>query len=129
MKKKAKVDPFLKKYARIALGAGVAAGAIMPAQAQNPPAAADQAPAAVKASGDAKVPAAKREIAVSVVYGPPAAEFDLSKAKPGKVTGIPPGIIGPKRTKASDAAGSKQEGAAPAASAPSAPAADATKKP
>lgn len=113
MKKRPKADPFLKKYARLALGAGVVAGVVLPAQAQNPPASAEPPPAAgSKATGGASPAAQSPQVPISVVYGPPPAKRGVSDLKSGSRIGAISGIAPPKKAKPAEAAGDKKEGAA-----------------
>lgn len=113
MKNRPKADPFLKKYARLALGAGVAAGVVLPAQAQNPPAGAEPPPAAgSKATGGASPAGQGTQVPISVVYGPPPARRGVGDLKSGSRIGAIPEIAPPKKAKPAEAAGDTKEGAA-----------------
>lgn len=84
---KSKQGKFLLKYASLALGASVAAGASLGAQAQGAATGADPGP-----SADAKAPAATpapgggakagaSQVPISVVYGPPASMRGVGSIK------------------------------------------------
>jgi len=108
--KKRKTSSFLKKYAQLALGAGVAAGAALSAEAQNAPAASDPAPVAgAKSPSVLTPPAANPQVPISVVYGPPPGKSSIfgpgGGSPTGKISGVPPA----KKPKAADKPTADQE--------------------